>query len=257
MRLPGKKAVITGAASGIGRATAFRFAAEGASLALADIDLDGANAVAREIEGGGGTAIGIYADVAAPADVERMMGEAEAGLGGLNVLFNNAGVVVSDDEGPVVTPLATWEKTISVNLTGVFLCCKYGIPALLRTGGGSIINSAAMVAHVGAAVPQIAYTATKGGVLALSREVAVEYARANIRVNALCPGSVRTPLAEAFFDTPEKLERRRVHMPMGRFAEVEEIANAVVFLASDESSYVTGASFMVDCGITAAYVTPE
>ena len=184
------------------------------------------------------------------------MGEAEAGLGGLNVLFNNAGVVVSDDEGPVVTPLATWEKTISVNLTGVFLCCKYGIPALLRTGGGSIINSASMVAHVGAAVPQIAYTATKGGVLALSREVAVEYARANIRVNALCPGPVRTPLAEAF-DTPEKLERRRVHMPMGRFAEVEEIANAVVFLASDESSYVTGASFMVDRGITAAYVTPE
>lgn len=256
-RLAGKRALVTGAASGIGRASALLFAHEGAAVAVADIDAAGAEATAAAIRAAGGQALALQADVASEPAVAAMVDGAQRGLGGLDVLFNNAGLVLPGDEGPVETPLAVWERTLAVNLTGIFLCCKYALPALLRAGGGAIVNMASMVAHIGSAVPQIAYAATKGAVVALSREMAVEYARQGIRINALAPGPVETPLTRAFFDTPAKLERRRVHMPLGRFAQVEEVARAALFLASDEASYITGASLLVDGGITAAYVTPE
>ena len=186
-----------------------------------------------------------------------MVAGAEEAFGRLDVLFNNAGISHLEDGGAVDTDEAVWEQTMNVNLKGVFLGCKYGIPALSRAGGGSVINTASFVALLGAATPQIAYTASKGGVLALSRELAVIHARDNIRVNALCPGPLRTELLMKYLDTEEKRQRRLVHVPMGRFGEAEEIADAVVFLASDESSFVTGTAFTVDGGIAAAYVTPE
>jgi NAD(P)-dependent dehydrogenase (short-subunit alcohol dehydrogenase family) len=257
MRLEGKRALVTGAGSGIGRETALTFARAGAAVAAADINREAAEATAGEIRTSGGATVAIHADVADAASVAEMVAAAERALGGLDVLFNNAGVVLPEDEGPVETPIEVWERTLAVNLTGVFLCCKYGIPALERAGGGSIINVASMVAHIGSAVPQIAYCASKGGVVALSREIAIQYARSNIRVNALAPGPIETPLSRAFFDTPDKLERRRVHMPMGRFGQVHEVARAALFLASDESSYMTAVSLLVDGGITAAYITPE
>lgn len=256
-RLEGKRALVTGAGSGIGRATALLFAREGALVACADLDAARAQACAAAIEAEGGRALAVEVDVAEAASVQAMVAGVEQAFGGLDVLFNNAGLVLAEDEGPVETPLEAWDRTLAVNLTGVFLCCKYGIPALLRAGGGSIVNMASMVAHIGSAVPQVAYAATKGGVVALSREIAIEYARRGIRVNALSPGPVETPLTRAFFDTPAKLERRRVHMPLGRFGQAEEVARAALFLASDDASYVTGASLLVDGGITAAYVTPE
>jgi len=253
----GKRALITGAGRGIGLATAALFASEGAAVALADIDGAAAATAVAAIARAGGRALPLVADVSEAGAVAAMVEGAEHALGGLDILINNAGIVLPDDEGPVETPLAAWERTLAVNLTGVFLCCKYGLPALERAGGGAIVNLGSMVAFIGAAVPQIAYTAAKGGVVALTREIAVQYARRNIRANALCPGPVATPLTAAFFDTPEKLERRLVHMPLGRFGAVEEIARAALFLASDEASYVTGAAFLVDGGITAAYLTPE
>lgn len=257
MRLAGKRALITGAGSGIGRETALLFAREGAAVAAVDIDRDTAAATAALIHAQGGRALALTADVADEPAVAAMIAAAEAEFGGLDILFNNAGILLPDDAGPVDTPLAVWQQTLAVNLTGVFLGCKYGIPALLRAGGGSIINTASIVAYVGSAVPQLAYTAAKGGVIALSREIAVQYARQNIRVNALCPGPLATPLLEQLLDTPEKLERRRVHMPQGRFGQVREIAPLVLFLASDEASYVTGAAYLIDGGITAAYLTPD
>ena len=257
MRLAGKSALITGAGSGIGRQTALRFAREGAAVAAVDID-DGAGAeTADMVAEAGGRAIFARADVSEAQDCRRMIAEAEEAFGRLDVLFNNAGISHLEDGGAVDTDEAVWEQTMNVNLKGVFLGCKYGIPALLRSGGGSVINTASFVALLGAATPQIAYTASKGGVLALSRELAVIHARDNIRVNALCPGPLRTELLMKYLDTEEKRQRRLVHVPMGRFGEAEEIANAVVFLASDESSFVTGTSFTVDGGIAAAYVTPE
>lgn len=256
-RLAGKRAIITGAGSGIGRASALLFAREGAAVAVADLDMTRAEDCVAAIRMSGGRAIAVGVEVADPASVEAMVGQAERAFGGLDVLFNNAGLVLAQDEGPVETPLAAWQRTLAVNLTGVFLCCKYAIPALLRAGGGSIVNMASMVAHVGSAVPQVAYAATKGGVVALSREIAVQYARQGIRVNALSPGPVETPLTQAFFDTEAKLERRRVHMPLGRFGQAEEVARAALFLASEESSYITASSLLVDGGITGAYVTPE
>jgi len=264
MRLAGKRALVTGAGSGIGRESALLFAAEGASLVCADLHLDNARQTAERIGELGGRAVALPVDVRDDTSVATMVAEAERALGGLDVLFNNAGVALADDSGVEDTPLATWEAAIGVNLTGVFLCCRHGIPALLRGrasaasgGGASIVNMASMVAFIGAATPQIAYTAAKGGVVAMTREIAVQYARRGLRANALCPGPVRTPLTEAFFDTEAKLARRRVHMPMGRFGETAEVARVAAFLASDESSYVTGASWLADGGITAAYVTPE
>jgi NAD(P)-dependent dehydrogenase (short-subunit alcohol dehydrogenase family) len=186
-----------------------------------------------------------------------MIAMAEEGLGALDTLFNNAGVMLAGDNGPEDTDQGVWDRTIAINLTGVFHCCRFGLPALQRAGGGAILNMSSLVAVMGAAVPQLAYTASKGGVLAMTREIAVQYGRRNIRANALLPGPIATPLTTQLFDTPEKLERRRVHMPMGRFGAPVEVAEVALFLCSDAASYVTGAGWLVDGGITAAYVTAE
>jgi NAD(P)-dependent dehydrogenase (short-subunit alcohol dehydrogenase family) len=257
MRLENKVAVITGAGSGIGRETALLFAREGAQVVVVDINAEPAAETVAMISDVGGTALMVQADVSKAADCENMIQVAEATYGQLHILFNNAGIMHGDDDNAVTTEEAIWDLTMNINLKGVFLGCKYGIPALRRAGGGSIINVASFVALVGAATPQIAYTASKGGVLAMTRELAVIHARENIRVNALCPGPLRTKLLMDFLNTEEKKQRRLVHIPMGRFGEAQEIAQSVLFLASDESSYVTGATFVVDGGITAAYVTPE
>jgi len=256
-RLAGKTALVTGAGSGIGRHAAELFAAEGASVVVADRDADGAAATVEAITSSGGAAHAVTVDVAKAAEVEAAVAEAESAFGGLQVLFNNAGVFPADDGSPVDTPEATWDRVMDVNLKGVFLGCKYGIPALLRAGGGSIVNTASFVAVMGAATSQIAYTASKGGVLAMTREIAVEYARRGIRANALCPGPVNTPLLQELLADPAARARRLVHLPMGRLAEASEIARAALFLASDESSYVNGTTFLVDGALTAAYVTPQ
>jgi len=257
MRLQDKVALITGAANGIGRETALLFAKEGASVVVADVNDAQGQETVRQIELGGGQAVYVHSDVAKAADCENMINVAELTYGKLNVLVNNAGIMHSEDDNAVTTEEAIWDLTMAINLKGVFFGCKYGIPALRRAGGGSIINTASFVALLGAATPQIAYTASKGGVLAMTRELAVIHARENIRVNALCPGPLRTELLMNFLNTEAKKQRRLVHIPMGRFGEAKEIAAAALFLASDESSYVTGAEFVVDGGITAAYVTPE
>ncbi|MFQ5807834.1 MAG: glucose 1-dehydrogenase [Phycisphaerae bacterium] len=257
MRLENKVALITGAASGIGRESAFLFAREGAAVAVVDINDEAGRDTVASIQSDGGRAIYVHADVSQAADCERMIAETERAFGKLNVLFNNAGIMHSDDGDAEATDEGVWDLTVNVNLKGVFLGCKYGIPALRRAGGGSIINTASFVALLGAATPQIAYTASKGGVLALTRELAVVHARENIRVNALCPGPLRTELLMKFLDTEAKKQRRLVHIPVGRFGEAREMAQAALFLASDESSYLTGSEFVVDGGITAAYVTPE
>jgi NAD(P)-dependent dehydrogenase (short-subunit alcohol dehydrogenase family) len=253
-RLEGKVAVITGGGSGIGKASARRFAAEGASVVVADIDEPAAAAVADGISG---DVVAVEADVADPDACRRMIEVAESSFGGLHILFNNAGVMLASDTDAVGTDLGTWDATFEVNVRGVFLGCKYGIPALRRAGGGSIINTASFVARMGAATPQLAYTASKGAVLSMTRELAVVHAREGIRVNALCPGPLHTELLMKFLDTEEKRHRRLVHLPMGRFGLAEEMAEAALFLASAESSYVTGTEFLVDGGLTAAYVTPE
>ena len=257
MRLKDKVTLITGAASGIGRETALLFASEGARVVVVDIsDAAGKETVAL-IREQGGEAIYVHADVSQAADCERMVRASEEQYGQLDVMFNNAGIMHSADDDAVNTSEEIWDLTLAINLKGVFLGCKYGIPALRRAGGGSIINTASFVALVGAATPQLAYTASKGGVLALTRELAVVHAREKIRVNALCPGPLYTELLMKFLDTAEKKQRRLVHIPMGRFGLAREMAYAALYLASDESSYVTGSEFMVDGGITAAYVTPE
>jgi NAD(P)-dependent dehydrogenase (short-subunit alcohol dehydrogenase family) len=252
-RLGGKVAVITGGASGIGRETARRFAEEDAHVTIVDLADEPGNEVARELDG-----LYVHADVTDPGDVERMYRETAERFGGIDVLFNNAGISPPDDDSILETGLEAWERVQNVNLKSVFLCCKYGIPHLLERGGGSVINTASFVAVMGAATSQISYTASKGGVLALSRELGVQFARQGVRVNALCPGPVNTPLLqELFAKDPEKAKRRLVHLPMGRFAEATEIANAALFLASDESSYVNASTFLVDGGLSGAYVTPE
>jgi len=256
MRLENKVAVITGAGSGIGRESALLFAREGARVVVADVNEDAGQAVVEELRGAGGEAVYVRADVSKGADAEGMVRAAEESFGRLDVLFNNAGISHAKDDDAVATEEEVWDLTMNINLKGVFLGCKYGIPALRRAGGGSIINTASFVALLGAATPQLAYTASKGGVLAMTRELAVIHARENIRVNALCPGPLRTELLTKYLDTEEKRQRRLVHVPMGRFGEAREIAQAALFLASDESSFTTGATFLVDGGITAAYVTP-
>jgi NAD(P)-dependent dehydrogenase (short-subunit alcohol dehydrogenase family) len=253
MRLKGKVALITGAGSGIGRHTALLFAREGARVVAVDVNEHAAVDTAKAIEG----ALAVRADVSRAADCERMVAEAEKAFGRLDVLFNNAGIMDSGDDDAVSTEEAVWDLTMDVNAKGVFLGCKYGIPALRRAGGGSVINTASFVALMGAATPQVAYTASKGAVLAMTRELAVVHARENIRVNALCPGPLKTELLMKFLDTEAKKQRRLVHIPMGRFGEAEEMAKAALWLASDDSSYVTGTEFVVDGGITAAYVTPQ
>jgi NAD(P)-dependent dehydrogenase (short-subunit alcohol dehydrogenase family) len=257
MRLNGKVAVITGAGSGIGRESALLFATEGAAVVAADVNDEGGNETVAMIAGAGGRAIYVHADVAVASGAEGMIAAAEREYGRLDILFNNAGIMHSSDDDAVATEEAIWDLTMNINAKGVFLGCKHGIPALRRAGGGSIINTASFVALLGAATPQIAYTASKGAVLSMTRELAVIHARENIRVNALCPGPLRTELLMKFLDTEAKLQRRLVHIPMGRFGEAREIAQAALFLASDESSFVTGTEFLVDGGITAAYVTPE
>lgn len=256
MRLENQVALITGAASGIGRESALLFAAEGAAVVAVDINLDAAEATAAQIRAAGGRAIAVKADVSKAAGAEAMVAAAEKEFGKLTVLFNNAGISHADDDDAIATTEDVWDLTFAINVKGVFLGCKYGIPALRRAGGGSIINTASFVAILGAATPQLAYTSSKGAVLSMTRELAAIHARENIRVNALCPGPLRTELLMKYLNTDEKKQRRLVHIPMGRFGEAAEIAKSALFLASSDSSFVTGAEFLVDGGITAAYTTP-
>jgi NAD(P)-dependent dehydrogenase (short-subunit alcohol dehydrogenase family) len=251
-RLAGRVAVVTGAGSGIGLATARRFAAEGARVVVADIDEATGAAAADEVGG-----LFIAADVTDEEQVRDLFARTAAELGSVDVAFNNAGISPPDDDSILTTGLDAWERVQRVNLTSVYLCSRYAIEQMRRQGRGSVINTASFVAVLGAATSQISYTASKGGVLALSRELGVQFAREGIRVNALCPGPVNTPLLRELFATdPERAARRLVHVPVGRFAEPEEIAAAVAFLASDDASFITASTFLVDGGISAAYVTP-
>jgi NAD(P)-dependent dehydrogenase (short-subunit alcohol dehydrogenase family) len=253
-RLDGKVCVITGAGGGMGREAALLFSAEGARVCVADVDGDAAERAAAEAR----DAFAFPADVADEGSVRRMFEQTVERYGGIDILYNNAGISPADDASILETGLDAWDRVQAVNARGVYLCCKHGIPYLLERGGGSVVNVASFVALVGAATSQISYTASKGAVLSLSRELAVQFARQGVRVNALCPGPVETPLLLRIFgDDPAAYERRRVHLPMGRLAKPREIVNAALFLASDESSYVNGATFVVDGGLTAAYVTPE
>jgi NAD(P)-dependent dehydrogenase (short-subunit alcohol dehydrogenase family) len=246
-RLDGKVCVITGAASGIGAETAALFKSEGATVAGVDLRDDSP-----------GVDLALACDVAEEDAVRTMFARVQDAFGRIDVLFNNAGIAPSDDASVLDTSLEAWQRVQDVNTKSVFLCCKHGIPYLLEGGGGSVINTASFVAVMGAATSQISYTASKGAVLAMSREMGVEFARRGVRVNALCPGPVNTPLLqELFAKDPEKAARRLVHLPPGRFAEPREIAGAALFLASDESSYVNATAFMVDGGLSGAYVTPE
>jgi NAD(P)-dependent dehydrogenase (short-subunit alcohol dehydrogenase family) len=251
-RLAGRTAVITGGASGIGLATARRFAAEGATVVVADTDLEGGQAAADEAGG-----LFVAVDVTDPDQVDALFKTTFDTYGSVDIAFNNAGISPPDDDSILVTGLEAWKRVQEVNLTSVYLCCKAVLPYMQRQGKGSIINTASFVAVMGAATSQISYSASKGGVLAMTRELGVEFARQGIRVNALCPGPVNTPLLrELFASDPERAARRLVHVPLGRFAEPEEIAAAVAFLASDDSSFMTAATFLVDGGISGAYVTP-
>ncbi len=253
-RLDGKVAVITGAGGGMGREAALVFCAEGARVCVADVDADAAEKTAIDAV----DAFAIKVDVADSDSVREMYDQTVERYGGIDVLYNNAGISPPDDDSILETEPDAWQRVQDVNTKGVYLCCKHGIPHLLERGAGSVINVASFVALVGAATSQISYTASKGAVLSLSRELAVQFARQGIRVNALCPGPVETPLLLRIFgDDPAAYERRRIHLPMGRLAKPREIVNAALFLASDESSYVNGTTFLVDGGLTAAYVTPE
>ncbi len=246
--------MITGAAGGIGREAALLFSSEGARVCVADVGREAGEKTASECR----DAFFFAADVADPKSVQAMYEETEKRYGRIDILYNNAGIMPADDDSILITEPDAFDRVMAVNAKGVFLCCKYGIPHLLKAGGGSVINVASFVAILGAATSQIAYTASKGAVLSMSRELAVQFAREGVRVNALCPGPVETPLLMRIFnENPDAYARRRVHLPMGRLAKAREIANAALFLASDESSYVNGATFLVDGGLTAAYVTPE
>jgi NAD(P)-dependent dehydrogenase (short-subunit alcohol dehydrogenase family) len=257
MRLKNKVALITGGGNGIGRATCLLFAQEGAKVVVVDLDKKAGRATVNEIKKNGGTAAFFRANIAKAKHCQRMIEFTENEYGALHILFNNAGIMHKDDGNAESTEEGVWDLTMNINVKGVFLGCKFGIPLMKKSGGGSIINTASFVAHLGAATPQLAYTASKGAVLAMSRELAVIHARENIRVNALSPGPLRTELLMKFLNTEAKKQRRLVHVPMGRFGEAKEMAFAALYLASDESSYTTGTEFLVDGGITAAYVTPE
>ena len=252
-RLEGKSFVITGGASGIGLATARRAAAEGAKVVIADLDEVNGAKVADELGG-----IFVKTNVAVEDDVKALFAATKEAFGSVDIAFNNAGISPDEDNSILSTGLDAWKKVQDVNLTSVYLCCKYALEHMVEQGSGSIINTASFVALMGAATSQISYSASKGGVLSMSRELGVQFAKQGIRVNALCPGPVNTPLLkELFASDPEKAQRRLVHVPMGRFAEPEELAAAVAFLASDDASFVNAATFTVDGGISAAYVTPE
>jgi NAD(P)-dependent dehydrogenase (short-subunit alcohol dehydrogenase family) len=252
-RVQDKVCVVTGAAAGIGLAVAKRLADEGGKVVLADIDADGAGRAAVEIPG----AVALPVDVTDPGSVEALYAAVRERLGSIDVCHNNAGILLADDTDPPATDLGVWNRILAVDLTGVFLCMKHQIPHMLETGGGSIVNMSSMVALIGSATPQTAYAAAKGGVLAMTREVAITYARSGIRCNALCPGPVDTPLFRNALAADEGgLERRMVHIPMGRLGAFADIAGAVLYLASDESAWTTGQALVVDGGITAAYTTP-
>ena len=257
MRLQGKVALITGGASGMGRVASMLFAAEGAQVVLTDLNDELGQATAAEITQAGGRGLYVHADVSRETDAKAMVEAAVERFGGLHVLYNNAGVMLPADGSVHTTEESVWDTTLAVNVKGVAFGCKYGVPAMLASGGGSIINVASFVAWLGAATSQTAYTASKGAVLAMTREIAVEYARKGIRCNALCPGPIETPLLMQLLSDEEKKQRRFVHIPMGRLGQAEELAKAALFLASEDSSYMTGTSLIVDGGITAAYVTPE
>jgi NAD(P)-dependent dehydrogenase (short-subunit alcohol dehydrogenase family) len=251
-RLQGKTAVITGGCSGIGLATAKRFAEEGAQVVIGDLDTANGDRIAGEL---GGTFV--HVDVTNADQVDALFAKAKEAYGSVDIAFNNAGISPPDDDSILDTGIDAWRRVQEVNLTSVYLCCKAALPYMLEQKKGSIINTASFVAVMGAATSQISYTASKGGVLSMSRELGVQFAREGVRVNALCPGPVNTPLLqELFAKDPERAARRLVHIPVGRFAEPEELANAVLFLASDESSFITASQFMVDGGISGAYVTP-
>jgi NAD(P)-dependent dehydrogenase (short-subunit alcohol dehydrogenase family) len=251
-RFEGRVAVITGGGSGIGLASARRLASEGAKVVIADVSAESGKAAADEVNG-----LFVQTDVSDEAQVQALFQTAVDQYGSLDVAFNNAGISPPDDDSILTTGLEAWQRVQQVNLTSVYLCCKYAIPHMQKQGKGSIINTASFVAVMGAATSQISYTASKGGVLAMSRELGVQFARENIRVNALCPGPVNTPLLkELFAKDPERAARRLVHVPVGRFAEPEELAAAVAFLASDDASFITASQFLVDGGISGAYVTP-
>ena len=257
MRLEGKVAVITGTAGGIGRATALRFAEEGAAVVGADVSAAGNGTTAELVREAGGKMVSTTVDVTSNDSVAALFEFAEAEFGRVDIIFNNAGVMLPGDDDAINTSDDVIDRTLAINVKGVIHGCRHGIPALRRAGGGSIVNTASFVASVGAATAQIAYTASKGAVLSLTRELAVIHAREGIRVNALSPGPLETELLMTFLDTPDKRDRRLVHVPMGRFGRAGEMANAALFLASDESSYMTGGNLLVDGGLTAAYVTPE
>jgi NAD(P)-dependent dehydrogenase (short-subunit alcohol dehydrogenase family) len=256
-RLDGKVALITGGASGMGMVASRLFASEGAKVLLTDVADEAGESVAKEIEGEGGEAAYVHADVSNEADAKDMVDAAVERFGGLHVLYNNAGVMLAEDGSVHSTDASIWDTTLAINVKGVAFGCKYGVPAMIESGGGSIINVASFVAWLGAATSQTAYTASKGAVLAMTREIAVEYARKGVRCNALCPGPIETPLLTELLSDEARRRRRLVHIPMGRLGLAEELAKAALFLASDDSSYMTGASLIVDGGITAAYVTPE
>jgi NAD(P)-dependent dehydrogenase (short-subunit alcohol dehydrogenase family) len=256
-RLDGKVALITGGASGMGMVASKLFATEGAQVVLSDVSDDAGEAVAEGIRSDGGSATYVHADVSNEDDARAMVDASVRTYGRLDVLYNNAGVMLSEDGSVHSTDASIWDTTLAINVKGVAHGCKYGIPAMIDSGGGSIVNVASFVAWMGAATSQTAYTASKGAVLAMTREIAVEYARKGVRCNALCPGPIDTPLLAELLSDPARRQRRFVHIPMGRLGQAEELAKAALFLASDDSSYMTGASLIVDGGITAAYVTPE
>jgi NAD(P)-dependent dehydrogenase (short-subunit alcohol dehydrogenase family) len=251
-RIEGRVAVVTGGCSGIGLATVQRFAAEGAKVVIGDVDDANGPRIAQELGGAF-----VHCDVTNPEQAETLFRTAKDTFGSVDIAFNNAGINPPEDGSILTTDLDTWRKVQEVNLTSVYVCCKAALPYMLEQKKGSIINMASFVAVMGAATSQISYTASKGGVLSMSRELGVQFARQGVRVNALCPGPVNTPLLQELFATDrERAARRLAHIPVGRFAEPDEIANAVLFLASDESSFITASQFMVDGGITGAYVTP-